>query len=359
MAMSKKITVLIVDDSALIRQMLTTMLSADPQIEVLGAATDPLQARRMIKDLNPDVLTLDVEMPHMDGLAFLEKLMTLRPMPVVMVSSLTQQGADATLRALEIGAVDFVAKPTSGLQAGISGLRSNIVNAVKGAARASLHSLRRKGEPVRRLASATARYDTTEKIIAIGASTGGVGALQTVIGQLPADCPGILVTQHMPAEYTARFADRLNRICAMSIQEASDLARVLPGHVYIAPGGRHLELARSGAHYVCKVHDGPLVSGHRPSVDVLFRSVAEHAARRAVGVILTGMGSDGAEGLLEMRGRGAPTLGECESTCVVYGMPRAAKEAGAVDREFPVDRMAEEILRALGHTARPPSGPSA
>lgn len=349
--MTRKVAVLVVDDSALIRQMLTTMLSADPEIEVVGAAADPLRAREMIKALNPDVLTLDVEMPRMDGLAFLEKLMALRPMPVVMVSSLTQQGADATMRALEIGAVDFVAKPTSGLQAGLAGLRDDIVRAVKTAARAKVPASRPRPAPMARLISTAARYDTTETIIAIGASTGGVGALQTVLTALPADSPGILITQHMPPEYTARFADRLNRVCAVSVQEARDAARVLPGHVYIAPGGQHLELGRSGARYVCSVHDGPLVSGHRPSVDVLFHSVAERAERRAVGVILTGMGADGAQGLLEMRRRGAATLGEGEASCVVYGMPRAAREAGAVEREVPIQRMAEEILRACTGTA--------
>ena len=353
--MSRKTTVLIVDNSALMRQLLSAILRADPEIEVVGAAADPLQARQLIKELNPQVLTLDVEMPQMDGLAFLEKVMTPRPMPVVMVSSLTQRGADATMRALELGAVDFVAKPSVGMQAGIEILRGEILSKVKVPARSCVQPYRRTSDPAPRPASAAGRYATTERIIALGASTGGVGALQTVISRLPADSPGVLVTQHMPTEYTARFASRLDRICQVSVSEAQDRSRVLPGHVYIAPGGRHLELARSGARYVCRVHDAPPVSGHRPSVDVLFQSVAEQAGRSAVGAILTGMGADGAAGLLAMRRRGAYTLGESEASCVVYGMPRAAREAGAVVKEVPIGRMAEEILRACvardAHTA--------
>ena len=341
------------------RHLLTAMLSADPEIEVVGAAADPLLARQMIKQLDPQVLTLDVEMPCMDGLAFLEKVMTLRPMPVVMVSSLTQRGADATMRALELGAVDFVAKPSVGMQAGLEGLRGEIIAKVKVAARARVQAYQRTSAAAPRPAAAAPRYATTEKIIAIGASTGGVVALQTLLGQLPADSPGVLITQHMPAEYTAKFASRLDRLCQVSVSEAQDRVRVLPGHVYIAPGGRHLELARSGARYVCRVHDGPPVSGHRPSVDVLFQSVAEQAGRSAVGAILTGMGADGASGLLAMRHRGAHTLGESEASCVVYGMPRAARETGAVAKEVPIERMADEILRACAAREAPTAAASA
>lgn len=342
----RKTSVLIVDDSALMRQMLTKILNDDPEVNVVGAAADPLQARKMIKELEPQVLTLDIEMPRMDGLSFLEKVMTLRPMPVVMVSSLTERGADATMRALELGAVDFVAKPGSGLRDAFDRLGGEIVDKVKSAARARVSARRSRADHGTPGIVTSQCYDTTETVIAIGASTGGVSALQQVIARLPADSPGILVTQHMPPEYTARFASRLDRNCAVSVREATDRTRVLPGHVYIAPGDRHLELARSGAHYICRLHAGPPVSGHRPSVDVLFGSVAEHAGRSAVGVILTGMGADGAEGLLAMRKRGARTLGESESTCIVYGMPRAASELGAVMKEAPIERMAEEIVRA-------------
>jgi two-component system chemotaxis response regulator CheB len=342
--------VLIVDDSALVRQMLGQLLASDPAISVVGAAPDPLVARDMIKSLNPDVVTLDIEMPRMDGLAFLEKIMTLRPMPVVMISSLTQRGADTALRALEIGAVDYVAKPTIGLSEGFVALRDEIVTKVKAAAKARVRPLSR-GAVVAAPPSFAAGYSSSEKVIAIGASTGGVEALQSVLTSFPADSPAILVTQHMPALFTASFASRLNQFCAVTVTQAADGERVLPGHVYIAPGGLHLELARSGANYVCKVHDQAPVSGHRPSVDVLFRSVAQAAGANSVGIILTGMGKDGAAGLLDMRRAGASTIGQDEASCVVYGMPKAAYDCGATEIELPLGKIPEHVLFQCRTTA--------
>lgn len=338
------VRVLIVDDSALIRQMLTSILSSDPEIEVIGSAPDPMVARQKIKALNPDVITLDVEMPKMDGLSFLEKIMRLRPMPVVMVSTLTQKGADTTIEALEIGAVDFVGKPTMDVQAGMEGLREELVNKVKTAARARVQA--RGDGPVKvRQAKPGPGYMSTDKVVAIGSSTGGVEALRVVLSALPPDSPAILVTQHMPGQFTGRFADRLNGHAAVQIKEAADGERVIPGHVYIAPGDKHLKLARSGGNYLCKLDDGPLVSGHKPSVDVLFRSVAETAGPNSIGVILTGMGKDGAEGMLEMRNGGAVTIGQDEGTSLVYGMPKAAKQAGAVQIELALSKVADEILK--------------
>jgi two-component system chemotaxis response regulator CheB len=337
------VRVLIVDDSAFVRQVLTQMLSSDPSIMVVGAAPDPFVAREMIKTLSPDVITLDIEMPRMDGLAFLEKIMTLRPMPVVMISSLTQKGADAALRALTMGAVDYIAKPMVGLSEGFEALKDQIIATVKVAARARV-SVASGGKPAAARLIAGQHYSSSEKVIAVGASTGGVEALQDLLTAFPPDAPAILVTQHMPAAFTTSFASRLDQLCAVTVTQAKDGERVLPGHVYIAPGGLHLELARSGANYVCRVSDDPPVSGHRPSVDVLFRSVAKAAGANAVGIILTGMGSDGALGLLEMRRAGASTIGQDEATCVVYGMPKAAFEAGAVEIELPIRKIAQQIL---------------
>jgi two-component system, chemotaxis family, protein-glutamate methylesterase/glutaminase len=340
------IRVLIVDDSALMRALLSDLLGADPGIVVVGTASDPLIARDRIKALNPDVITLDVEMPRMDGIAFLEKIMTLRPMPVLMVSSLTQAGADTTLRALELGAVDYVAKPMIDLKQGMQALREELIAKVKVAAGARVRS---HGAPPARLAGAG--YQSSERVVAIGASTGGVEALQEILYALPADSPAIVVTQHMPPVFTSSFARRLDAACAVAVAEASHDARVLPGHVYIAPGGRHLEIGRSGADYVCRIHDGELVSGHRPSVDVLFRSVARSAGANAVGVILTGMGRDGALGLAEMRAAGARTLGQDEASCLVYGMPKAAREQGGVETELGLAHIAGEVLRLCREAA--------
>ncbi|HEX2944018.1 MAG TPA: chemotaxis response regulator protein-glutamate methylesterase [Rhodopila sp.] len=343
----QQVRVLVVDDSALVRQMLTQLLSSDPAITVVGAAPDPYVARDMIKALNPDVVTLDIEMPRMDGLAFLEKIMTLRPTPVVMVSSLTQKGADTALRALEMGAVDYVAKPLVGLQLGLSNLREELVAKVRQAARARIRPL---GEPNARRPVKVGAFASSERLIAIGASTGGVEALTRLLTAFPADSPAMLITQHMPPGFTARFAGRLDDSCAVTVRQAEDGERVLPGHVYIAPGARHLELARSGADYVCRVHDQAPVSGHRPSVDVLFRSVARVAGPNAVGIILTGMGSDGAAGLLEMRRAGASTVGQDEASCVIYGMPKAAYDCGATEVELPIERMPQHVLHRCNAT---------
>ncbi len=343
---TEKTTVLIVDDSALIRQMLTSMLGSDPGIEVVGAAPDPLTARQMIKQLNPDVLTLDIEMPKMDGIAFLEKIIALRPMPVVMISSLTQEGAEVALKALEIGAVDYIGKPTSDVRVGLEQKKIEIVSKVKTAAKAKVFA-KKPPAPSGQAAVTYSSYKTTEQIICIGASTGGVEALREIITALPPNSPAVLVTQHMPGSFTTSFAERLNKISKVTVLEASQNQRVLPGHVYIAPGDHHLELARSGANYICHLHDGPTVSGHRPSVNVLFESAAKVAGKNTVGVILTGMGRDGAEGLLSMRQAGAVTIGQDEASCIVYGMPRAAFELGAVEKQYPLTSIVGAMFKAL------------
>jgi two-component system chemotaxis response regulator CheB len=339
--MTKPVRVLIVDDSAVMRQLLSGLLSEDPEIEVVGTASDPFVARDRIKALNPDVITLDVEMPHMDGVTFLRKIMALRPMPVVMFSTLTQAGAEVTLEALEAGAVDFVAKPTSDVAAAVAGLAGELQAKVKAAARTRvrLHKAT-QAAPRPKLGRATGR------IVFIGASTGGVEALKAVLMGLPSDCPPILITQHMPPRFTFAFAQRLDRECPMRVSEAAHLDRVEPGHVYIAPGSHHLEIARHGDHYVCTLNEQPPVSGHRPSVDVLFRSAARVIGRSAVAAILTGMGKDGAQGMLEMRQAGAVTLGQDEDSALIYGMPRAAFEIGAVMRQYSLSRMADAIIDA-------------
>ena len=338
-----KIRVLIVDDSALMRKMLTSILSEDPEIEVVGAAPDPYVAREEIKALNPDVVTLDVEMPHMNGIEFLRKIMELRPTPVVMISTLTQAGAETTLEALEIGAVDFVAKPAdAGAMAHLGG---ELIPKVKAAARTRV---RRRTAPPRRPQRQTwnTTHATSDKIIAIGSSTGGVEALKALLMELPPDVPPILIAQHMPERFTAAFAHRLDGECPMRVCEAANQQPIEGGHVYIAPGAHHLELERRGGKYYCSLNDGPLTSGHRPSVDVLFLSVARTAGRNAVGVILTGMGKDGANGLLAMRKAGATTLGQDESTSLVYGMPRVAYEIGAVSRQYPLLALPDAIIAA-------------
>ena len=344
MPTSRPARVLIVDDSALMRQMLTAILSADPGIEVIGTAPDPLVAREKIKALNPDVLTLDVEMPRMDGLAFLEKLMTLRPMPVVMVSSLTDKGAEVTMRAMELGAVDVFCKPSDSADGGLQAHAQELVSKVKAAA-ARVRSLTdRPRTPPHQLAVTTI-YQSSDRLVAIGSSTGGVEALRDIILALPPDAPPVVITQHIPPKFSASFAERLNNLAAVRVKEATDGERIVAGHVYIAPGDRHLAIKRSGAQLITHCFDGPLVTGHKPSVNVLFQSVAENCGAKAVGVILTGMGRDGAEGLLAMRKAGAATIGEDETSCVVYGMPKVAFEIGAVERQVPLSRIAEEILK--------------
>ena len=340
----RRVKVLIVDDSALVRELLTAILSSDPQIEVVGTASDPYVARERIKQFNPDVLTLDIEMPRMDGLGFLERLMALRPTPVVMVSSLSQRGAEASLRALELGAVDVVGKPVSDIGEGLPALREEILSKVKAAAGANVARRAALAPATHAAPIAAMPFRSTETVIAIGASTGGVEAIATVLRALPADSPAIAITQHMPPLFTARFARRLDETCPQRVHEARDGERMLPGHAYIAPGDRHLRVGRSGANYLCRVGGSERVSGHCPSVDVLFGSLAREAGINAVGVILTGMGSDGAEGLAAIRQVGGRTLGQDEASSIVYGMPRIAFEAGAVESQVPLDDMGAAIL---------------
>ncbi|ABM62924.1 protein-glutamate methylesterase/protein-glutamine glutaminase [Halorhodospira halophila] len=345
------IRVLIVDDSALIRRLLAELFAAEEGIEVVGTARDPYDAREKIKQLNPDVLTLDVEMPRMDGITFLRNLMRLRPMPVVMVSSLTEVGAEETLEALALGAVDFVTKPKADVSYALEGYRDEIVAKVRAAAQARV----RPG-PARSAAAAPPRphQRTTDKVVAIGASTGGTVAVQRLLEVMPPNAPATVITQHMPPGFSAAFAQRLDHLCAVSVHEAQDGQRVLPGHVYIAPGGYHLELHRDGSKYICRVTEGELVNRHRPSVDVLFNSVATSARANAVGVLLTGMGSDGAVGLGRMQAAGAVTIAQDEASSVVWGMPGAAVKAGHADQVLPLERIAEAIQAAVA----PPSQPT-
>ncbi|USZ49775.1 chemotaxis response regulator protein-glutamate methylesterase [Halomonas sp. DN3] len=344
-----KIKVLCVDDSALIRNLLKEIIQSQADMEVVAVAPDPLVARDLIKRHNPDVLTLDVEMPRMDGLDFLERLMRLRPMPVLMVSSLTQAGSDITLRALELGAVDFVAKPTLGIRDGMLDYANDIAAKIRAAARSRPRQTRPTQEPPRRL---SAPIIGSEKLVAIGASTGGTEAIRQVLEPLPAASPAIIITQHMPGGFTRSFAERLDRLCQISVKEASDGERLLPGHAYIAPGDMHLELARSGANYIARLHDGPPVNRHRPSVDVMFDSVARLAGANAVGVLLTGMGKDGAAGLVKMRQAGASTLAQDEASCVVFGMPREAIALGGADETVALPEVAPRILALVAAAGR-------
>jgi len=339
--------VLIVDDSALMRNLLTEVIEQDPAFEVIGTARDPYDAWEKIKRLLPDVVTLDVEMPRMDGLSFLERLMHLRPMPVVMVSSLTEANCETTLRALELGAVDFVTKPKLELERGTRELGGALLEKLRTAARAKPRvKIRRSMRPVGSKPPPGRLLRTTMQVVALGASTGGTEAIREVLTRLPADAPPIAIVQHMPIGYTKAFAARLDGLSAMSVREAEDGARLTQGLVLIAPGDRHMTLERSGADYRVRVFDGERVNHHRPSVDVLFESFAKLAAKNAIGVLLTGMGADGAAGLLSMRRAGAHTIAEEESTCVVYGMPREAVERGAAERVLPLPDIARAILTA-------------
>ncbi len=341
--------VVIVDDSSLFRKVLEQILSRDPEIEVVGTAEDALVAREMIKSLNPDVITLDIEMPNMDGLSFLEKIMRLRPMPVVMVSTLTQHGAEAALKALEMGAVDYHPKPTAGvldrLEADAEALCTKVKDAAKAKAGYGLQPVTAVAKKPSGNKLVRPGYRPGSKIIAIGSSTGGVEALHRVIPGLPENCPPTVITQHMPASFTQAFANRLNNVSAATVSEAQDGDPVVPGRVYVAPGGdTHLEVRRDGTRLVCRLVEGPLTSGHRPSVDVLFTSVAKVASASAIGVILTGMGRDGASGLKLIRDGGGHTIGQNEESCVVYGMPRVAYEIGGVEVQVSLDKMTDKIL---------------
>jgi len=339
---STRVRTLVIDDSASMRAALNRILSADPEIEVIGLAPEPHTAREMIKALNPDVITLDIEMPGMDGLSFLEKIMRLRPMPVVMCSTLTARGADATIEALRLGAVDCIAKP-AGSPSEISRHADLLCRTVKSAARSSVRPRSTRSFPP--MIGSKANTEQRDCVIAIGASTGGVEALFTILSALPTDCPPVLVVQHMPASFTGSFASRLNRECKVQVVEACDGQLIQQGTVYIAPGGeRHIELM-GGLNGRIKLRRGDTVSGHRPSVDVLFRSVSD-LGQAAIGAILTGMGADGADGLLHLRSCGGQTFGQSRDSCVVYGMPRIAFECGAVQKEVNLSSMAEAILGA-------------
>ena len=348
-----KTRVLVVDDSALMRQLLSKMLGQDPDIDVVGAASDPYLAWDKIKALQPDVLTLDVEMPRMDGLTFLEKLMQLRPTPVVMVSSLTGRGAETTLRALELGAIDFVTKPSSDVAQGILQMGQELIEKVKVAAGAALRT-RRPPRPAPSKAAGSVRpagpllrnVRSTARVIAIGASTGGTEAIAEVLSTLPSDTPGIVIVQHMPAGFTTSFANRLNGLCRMRVKEAQDGDRILTGQVLLAPGDFHMQVVRSGAEDRVRVFSAPPVNRFRPSVDVLFNSCAEQLGCNCTGVILTGMGNDGARGMRALHDAGGPTIAQDEATSVVFGMPKEAIAHGGVDRVLPIDRIAEAALEA-------------
>lgn len=356
----KKIRVLVVDDSALVRSLLAEIINRQKDMECVGSANDPLIAREMIRELDPDVLTLDIEMPRMDGIDFLGRLMRLRPMPVVMISTLTERGADVTMKALELGAVDFVAKPRIGVADGLSELATQIVEKVRIASTA--HIKRAVSAPP--VAATTSGAATTvrapvvsigrvstEKLICIGASTGGTEAIKEILTRMPADSPGIVITQHMPAGFTTSFAARLNSLCQITVQEAVNGERILPGHAYIAPGGTQFRVSRSGANYVAVVEDGELVNRHKPSVEVLFKSAASVVGRNAFGVMLTGMGNDGAKAMREMKDAGSYNFVQDEASCIVFGMPREAILHGAADEVLPLSAIAPALIAKLSSAA--------
>lgn len=357
--MNYKIKVMIVDDSALVRQVVTQAISKDHSIEVIGTAQDPVYALAKMQANWPDVLVLDIEMPRMDGLTFLKKIMAEHPTPVIICSSLAERGAQVTMEALAVGAVNIITKPKIDLKSFLEDSANDILTAIKAAARTNLGALRRLTTPLapgplRAKVSADAMlpsshfgakmYGTTDKLVAIGTSTGGTQALEAVLTRLPAVCTGIVIVQHMPEKFTAMFAARLNGLCQLEVREGRDGDRVRPGLALIAPGGRHMLVKRSGAQYYVEVKDGPLVNRHKPSVDVLFRSVAQVAGKNALGIIMTGMGDDGARGLKEMSDSGASTIAEDESTCVVFGMPKEAIKLGGAGKIVPLDRVPQEII---------------
>ncbi|HPC01521.1 MAG TPA: chemotaxis response regulator protein-glutamate methylesterase [Syntrophales bacterium] len=345
--MANRIKVLIVDDSAIVRKIFTEELAKYPDIEVVGSAPDPFVARDKIVNLNPHVITLDIEMPRMDGLTFLRKLMKYHPVPTVVVSSLTKEGSSLTLEALEIGAVDVIAKPGGSYSVG--DMSAQLVEKIRAAARARfiVPHQRNVGSAAAAVEAPQALSQTTNKIIAIGASTGGTEAIKAVLTKLPHNSPGVVIVQHMPANFTAAFAERLNNLCRINVREARDNDTVVPGTALLAPGNYHMLLRRSGARYYVEVKTGPMVHHQRPAVDVLFKSVAKYAGANAVGVILTGMGADGAEGLKEMKNMGAATIAQDEKSCVVFGMPKEAIKLGAADRVVPLENIAAEILRMV------------
>jgi len=373
-----KTRVVVVDDSALVRSLLTEIINRQPDMECVGAAADPLVAREMIRNLNPDVITLDVEMPRMDGLDFLSRLMRLRPMPVVMVSTLTERGAEVTLRALELGALDFVAKPKIGITDGLKQLAEDITEKIRtaskahirrvvvqqvaalpqttsalGSAAAALHAETARSAPPRpaaapdRPAPSSIGRLSTEKIIFIGASTGGTEATKDVLIHLPADCPAVMITQHMPPGFTKSYAARLDSLCRIRVAEARDGERVLPGHAYIAPGGFHLSVERSGANYIARVTDGDPVNRHKPSVEVLFNSAARVVGPNALAVMLTGMGADGAKAMRAMRDAGSFNIAQDEASCVVFGMPKEAIAHGAAHEVLSLNRIAARLIERL------------
>lgn len=346
--MSVPIKVLIVDDSALMRELLTRILSSDPGIKVLGSAGDPYVAREKIKELNPDVLTLDIEMPRMDGLTFLEKLMRGHPMPVIMISSLTDKGADTTLRALSLGAFDYVSKPKLDVSTGTIALADEIITKVKYAAHAKVRTATAPEPVTSDTPAKTYHFSATHKVVAIGSSTGGTEALKDVLTALPADFPGIVIVQHMPEAFTGKFAERLNSLCKIRVHEAKDGDRILPGHALLAPGGHQMAVVRRGMEYAVRVYRGERVNLHLPSVDVLFSSCARQLGKNVIGVILTGMGADGARGMLEMKEAEAFNIAQNEATCVVFGMPKEAIARGAVDQVLALRRIPEALMERLG-----------
>lgn len=355
-----KTKVVVVDDSALVRSILTEIINRQPDMQCIGAAADPLAAREMIRTLNPDVITLDVEMPKMDGLDFLSRLMRLRPMPVVMVSTLTERGAEVTLKALELGAVDFVAKPKIGVADGIRGLAQDITDKIRIASKAHIRrapaptpapAAGGAPAPAKPVSVASIGRLSTEKIIFIGASTGGTEATKDVLVNLPADCPAVVITQHMPPGFTKSYAARLDGLCKIRVKEAQDGERILPGHGYIAPGGMHLSVERSGANYIARVQDGEPVNRHKPSVEVLFNSAARVVGPNALGIMLTGMGADGAKAMKGMKDAGSYNFVQDEASCVVFGMPREAIAAGAADEVLPLSKIAPRLIERLRSTA--------
>lgn len=354
---ASRIKVMVVDDSAVVRQVVSSLLAADSEIDVIAAVADPILAISRMKTQWPDVIVLDIEMPRMDGISFLRKIMAERPTPVVICSTLAEAGAKTSVEALAAGAVAIITKPTLGLKQFLVDASNDLVNAVKAASKANVRKVQAPPMPVREKNTAdvimpavdghAAMIQTTERVVALGTSTGGTQALEVVLTSLPRVCPGIVIVQHMPEKFTAEFARRLNSICQINVKEAQNGDRVVPGLALVAPGGRHMLLRRNGAQYFVEVMDGPLVNRHRPSVDVLFRSVAKSAGANALGVIMTGMGDDGAAGLAEMRNAGARTAAQDEDSCVVYGMPKEAVKRGGVEKTIPLTAIGREIMAQL------------